>query len=95
MKINLENIHSPCFQCYIRGILYYPDNETCQRCEYNISAYLLKRILKANDYCTFCKNINRLGGGYWECKIDGNDCEECNIDTDFVIDWEEVFKEYG
>ena len=95
MKIDLENTHSPCSQCYIRGILYSPDNELCQRCEYNISAYLLKRMLRMYDYCTFCKNRDHLGGGYWECKIDGNDCGECNIDTDFVIDWEEVFKEYG
>lgn len=95
MKIDLENIHSPCSQCYIHGILYSPNNETCQRCEYNISAYLLKRILRTYNYCTFCKNRDHLGGGYRKCKINVNDCGECNIDTDFVIDWKEVFKEYG
>ena len=95
MKINLENIHSPCVQCYLRGKSYSPNDESCQRCEYNIAAYLLKRVLKANDYCDCCKNKNRLGGGYWDCKINENDDGECNIDTDFIIDWEKVFKEYG
>ena len=40
MKINLENMHSPCIQCYLRGKSYSPEDEFCQRCEYNIAAYL-------------------------------------------------------
>ena len=95
MKINLENMHSPCSQCYNRGILYSYDNETCQRCEYNIAIYLLKRMLRIYDYCIFCKNKNHLGGGYWDCKINKNECGACDIENDFVINWEEVFKEYG
>ena len=92
MKIDLENIHSPCSQCYIHGILYSPDNELCQRCEYNISAYLLKRILKIYDGCIFCKKY--LDCTYTDCKAHKEN-KPCNIDTDFIIDWEEVFKEYG
>ena len=92
MKINLENTHSPCSQCYINGKLYSPDNEFCQRCEYNIAIYLLKKMLRTYDYCTLCKNRIRLGGGCWDCKF--NKHGACNTDTDFVINWEEVFKEY-
>lgn len=82
MKINLENISSPCVQCYLRGKSYSPDDESCQRCEYYIAIYLLKRILQRNNHCDFCKNKNNL-------------CGECNINSHFVIDWEKTFKEYG
>ena len=95
MKINLENTHSPCSQCYINAKLYSPDDETCQRCEYNIAIYLLKIMLKTYDYCTLCKNRIRLGGGYLDCKINEKDCGVCDIESDFIIDWKEVFNEYG
>ena len=94
MKLNLRNKHSPCFNCYIRGCEYSPDDATCQGCEYNIAIQLLKVVLKFNDYCVLCKNRNRLGGGYWDCKVIGNDDRECNIETDFAIDWEAAFEEY-
>lgn len=94
MKIDLENMHSPCSQCYIRGKLYSPDDETCQRCEYNIAIYLLRRVLCIYDGCNLCKNEGHLDDTYFHCKISKED-RLCDIDTDFVIDWEKAFKEYG
>lgn len=96
MKLNLNNMHSPCMECYIHGgHSYSPDYVGCQRCEYNIAIQLLKVVLKFNDYCTLCKNRNNLGGGYWDCKITGRDDCDCNIEKDFAIDWHEAFREYG
>lgn len=86
MKINLDNMRSPCMECYIHGgRSYSPDDVGCQRCEYNIAIQLLKVVLKSNDYCTLCKNRDNLGGGYWDC----------NITKDFAIDWHEAFREYN
>ena len=62
MKINLENIHSPCEQCFIHAYSYSPDNDGCQRCEYNIAIAILKEVLKENDYCTLCKNVEHIKG---------------------------------
>ena len=95
MKVNLESMHSPCQQCYIHGHLYSPDDPSCRRCEYNIAVQLLKIVLKFNDYCTLCKNKNNLGGGYWDCKVTGNDDCMCNVEKDFSIDWQAVCDEYG
>ena len=44
MKINLENIHSPCMNCIMRGHSYSPDDNLCQSCEYNISIQMLKEV---------------------------------------------------
>ena len=60
MKINLKNIHSPCEQCFIHGYSYSPDNDGCQRCEYNIAIAILKEVLRENDYCTLCKNVEHI-----------------------------------
>ena len=46
MKIRLDDIHSPCKMCFLKGIFYDPDSIYCQRCEYNIVIKLLKRVLK-------------------------------------------------
>ena len=73
MKVRLDDIHSPCRMCFLKGIFYDPDSICCQRCEYNISIQLLKKVLKFNDYCTLCKNRNNLGGGYWDCKVTERD----------------------
>lgn len=93
-KVNLKNMHSPCERCYVRGHLYSPDNDSCQRCEYNIAIQLLKRVLKDNDYCTLCKNRKRLGGGYWDCEITGDDNGYCRDNGDFSIDWKAACDEY-
>ena len=93
MKINLENIHSPCSQCHTHGILYSPDNELCQRCEYNIAIYLLKRILSFYDDCNVCKHQDYLDDIYFYCKLSKED-RLCDIDTDFDINWEKVCKKY-
>lgn len=94
MKVNLENMHSPCERCYIRGHLYSNEDDICQRCEYNIAIYLLKHVLKSNDYCTLCKNRDRLDGGYFDCSLPNNNDYTCEVEKDFVIDWKAVFKEY-
>lgn len=95
MELNLKNMHSPCQNCYIHGHSYSPENTTCQGCEYNIAVQLVKVLLKFNEGCTLCKNCNRLGGGYWDCKITGNDDCVCNVTKDYAIDWQAAFKEYG
>ena len=94
MKLDLDNMQSPCVQCYIRGAEYSPDDVDCQRCEYNIAIQILKTVLKVNDYCTLCKNRNNLGGGYWDCKIGNDDCT-CEVEEDFLIDWKAVCEDYG
>lgn len=94
MKLNLKNKHSPCFNCYTHGHEYSPDNSTCQGCEYNIAIQLLKAVLKSNNYCVLCKNRNIHGGGYFDCKVTGNDDCECNIENDFLINWKAAFEEY-
>lgn len=91
MKINLENIHSPCQQCMIHGYSYSPDNDGCQRCEYNIAIVLLKEILKANDYCNLCGNVERIKGGYTDCKLGFEGWRSCDS---YTIDWNAIVKEY-
>lgn len=92
MKNNLQNLHSPCMNCFQKGILYHPENETCSKCEYNVCVQLMKQILYDNDNCSLCKNRKRLGGGYWDCIKDKQD--ECKGKF-YEIDWEEVYKEYN
>lgn len=84
----------PCMMCYIRGGGYDPNHKGCQRCENNVLAQLLKSVLKTHHMCTFCRNRNNLGGGYWNCKITGKDDGCCKLE-DFHIDCEAVAKEYG
>ena len=81
MKINLENIHSPCINCIIRGHSYSLDDNLCQSCEYNISIRMLKEVLKQNDYCNLCKYVEHIKGGYTDCQ-------------NYTIDWNTVAKEY-
>ena len=94
MKVRLDDVHSPCRMCFLKGIFYDPDSICCQRCEYNIAIKLLKRVLKYNDYCTLCKNRKRLGGGYWDCAITKNDDGCCRHEEDFAIDWQAACDEY-
>lgn len=95
MKLDLENRWSPCSNCYTHGHTYSADNVSCQSCEYNIAIQLVKVLLKFNEGCTLCKNRNRLGGGYYDCKITENDDCSCNFTRDYMIDWQAAFKEYG
>ena len=95
MKLNLENIHSPCQQCFNHGHLYSSYDDKCQSCEYNIAIKLLKVVLKDNDYCTLCKNRVNLGDGCYDCKVNGNNDCICDVENDFLIDWEYAFKDYG
>ena len=92
MDLNLENIHSPCQDCFIHGHSYSPTNSRCGNCEFNIVLKLLRKILKENNYdcCNFCKNRIHLNDNYYECKKDYN--HNCNIEKDFLIDWKDAFK---
>ena len=88
MKINLENIYSPCQRCMIHG---YPDDNVCQSCEYNIAIIILKEVLKQNDYCWLCKNVIHIKGGYVDCKLNHDGCKDCDS---YAIDWNAIVKEY-
>ena len=95
MGIRLDNMTSPCVMCFQKGIVYDDKSEHCKKCEYNLTVQLLKKIIKSTDSCALCKNRENLGGGYWDCKLGGisNGC--CDVNNDFVIDWEETLKEYN
>lgn len=95
--VNLENIHSPCQSCAIKGHSYSSEDASCQRCEYNIAIKALKRVLKTNDYCKYCQNREYHRGnygGYYDCKFDDDDFI-CVTERDFVINWKAVFEEYS
>ena len=71
MKINLENIHSPCMNCIIRGHSYSLDDNLCQSCEYNISI----------------KYVEHIKGGYIDCSVGlggWRDCQNYTIDWNAV-----------
>ena len=91
MKINLENIYSPCEQCLIHGYSYSPNNDRCQSCEYNIAIAILKEVLKSNDFCTLCKNVEHIKGGYTDCKFGLDGSRQCNS---YTIDWKAIIKDY-
>lgn len=94
MKIRLDDVHSPCEMCFLKGIIFDSESMRCHRCEYNIAIKLLKRVLKTNDFCTLCKNCKRLGGGYYECINGYDEDDSCKQGEKFLIDWELVCKEY-
>lgn len=91
LKINLINMHSPCQNCYIHGHLYSSDDRCCQSCEYNIAIQILKEVLRQNDYCSLCKNVELIKGGYCNCKLGFDGWKNCNS---YVIDWSAIIKEY-
>ena len=94
MKVRLDDIHSPCRICFLKGIIYDPESICCQHCEYNIAIKLLKNVLKVNDKCTLCKHRQNIDGKYWDCKTGGvNGC--CEQEEDFVIDWKAACDEYN
>ena len=95
MKVRLSNAHSPCMMCFIRGVHYDPDSDHCQRCEYNIAIKLLKKMLRAEQFCSCCKNSKRLGGGYWECTVAPDDSTYCKQGENLIINWELACAEYG
>lgn len=95
MKVRLGDKHSPCMQCFIRSILYDPDSEYCQSCEYNIAIKLLKRMLKEEYSCSICKNSKSLGGGYWDCTVAPDNDDYCKKGDNLVIDWKLACEEYG
>lgn len=95
MKVRLDDIHSPCRMCILKGIFYNAGSVWCQHCEYNIAVRLLKRVLKEELCCALCKNSKPLGGGYYEC-IKGYDQDNsCKNGDNMVIDWELACGEYG
>lgn len=95
MKIDLNNKHSPCMMCYVKGILYDENSKHCQSCEYNIAVKLLKSILKEEMYCTLCKNSASLGGGYYTCAAGYDDKGTCRMGENYNIDWQKACEEYG
>lgn len=95
MEVRLDNMHSPCEMCFIKGIIYDANSIYCQSCEHNIAIKLLKKVLKENDYCTLCKNRKCLGGGYWDCAITDDDDGCCRKEEDFAIDWKAACDEYN
>ena len=94
MKVNLNNKHSPCTMCFIKGVSYDSESSHCQSCEYNIAIKLLKRMLKEELYCSVCKNSKSLGGGYWDCTV-SDDENYCKKGDNLNIDWEIACGEYG
>lgn len=91
MDINLENIYNPCVRCYIRSNLFSLDNDICKMCEYNIFVELLKNILYCSDGCSLCKNREKLGGGYYGCKIER---QEICKGRDMIIDLKAAINDY-
>ena len=87
MKINLTDRFSPCFMC---DDGYLPDSDNCQRCGYNIAVQVLRKVLRENDYCTYCKNRVRLGSGCYDCKV----IEPCVPEDHFRIDFDAVCNDY-
>ena len=94
MKVRLDDVHSPCRMCFLKGIFYDPNSICCQRCEYNIAIKLLKRMLKEELYCSVCKNSKSLGGGYWDCTVSDDD-DYCKNGDNLVINWELACEECG
>lgn len=94
MAVNLEKMHSPCVMCFLKGVLYDPNSDHCQRCEYNIAIQLLKRMIKQELSCAACLDSTSLGGGYWEC-VAPEDDNYCKNGEKLVIDWEMACNEYG
>lgn len=90
-----DRMHTPCMMCYIRGGGYDPEHESCQSCEHNVAIKILRAILRTDYQCRFCRNRNNLGGGYWGCKLPGREDGCCKEYYDFLLDWEEICKEYG
>jgi hypothetical protein len=95
--LDLENINSPCLECYNRGHLYSSDNKYCQKCEYNISIYALKQILiKDDNYCQYCcNNIMNDSGEYTCCFKNKYDNFSCIPEQFLKINWNYIFKKYG
>lgn len=94
MKINLKNKHSPCMMCIIKGSSYDENSASCQSCEYNIAVQILKRVLKENDYCDFCKSCASLGGGYYACAAGHDDNNTCKHGENYHINWQKVCEAY-
>lgn len=90
-KINLNEKWSPCVKCYFQGHNYSANDNSCQSCEYNIAIQLLKCVLSENDYCSLCKYVKPIGGGYVDCSLGEDRCVHHNA---FEIDWNAAFKEY-
>lgn len=93
MKVRLNDKHSPCQMCFIRGVYYDPNSKHCQGCEYHIAIKLLQKTLEESEGCSLCKNGVKLGGGYWSCIIPENEYG-CSDGQDYVIDWEAACKAY-
>lgn len=53
---------------------------------------VLKGVLKINDYCSLCKYVEHIKGGYIECTLGFSGCNNC---MGYAIDWEALAKEYG
>lgn len=86
---DINTFISPCFDCFHKGITY--PSKKCETCEYNICIQIMKKILYSQDNCSFCKNRQNLGGGYWDCKKDLQD--NCGGNY-YEIDWNAVLEEY-
>lgn len=84
MKVNLENIHSPCERCYVRGHLYSPEDNICQRCEYAVAIEALRSVLTTIgcSKCAYCSH-------YEGCAIPAR--QECQ----WHIDWNAVVKNFN
>ena len=93
-KVRLNDMHSPCRMCFMKGILYDPSSIHCQSCEYNIAIKVLKRALKGDLYCSVCKNSKSLGCGYWDCTVSDDD-NYCKNGDNLAINWEVACSEYG
>lgn len=86
---NNKKLHSPCLDCFQRGIIY--PSQKCENCEYSVCISIIKKILYAEENCSCCRNRKNLGGGYWDCLQNLQDtCSGKYYD----IDWNLLLKEY-
>ena len=81
MKVNLENMYSPCRTCYTIGRTYSLEDPVCSRCEYAISMELLHCVLGIDSECNFCSK-------YDCCAATADKCQ-------WQIDWKKAFESFS
>ena len=84
MKVKLDDMHSPCANCFIKGMIYDPDSTYCQSCEYNIAIESIHSILTmiGGSNCAYCSHYNG-------CAVQiGDECK-------WSIDWDAVVKNFN
>ena len=70
---------------------YSTEKSKSSECDKCIVLKVLKEVLKINDYCSLCKYVEHIKGGYTECTLGFSGCNNC---MGYAIDWEALAKEY-